>query len=185
MSPAPEAAGGYVCRVASVGTVCPTYLPRALCSPRSLARVTGGGARCAKSSCRLHVEKPRQSRMTTGSNVGPGNRTVTGAPLGYLSTGKRLSPALTGRGDGVASGATKLVPTLLIVARRVRGIRKYPLTLSGPASDSPARLVFRPPISGQSLSKRDQRYCRTSPAGKCPTGTGSFGLSIFHCRIAW
>src|SRR5699024_4557302 len=43
---------------------------------------------------------PRQFRRTAGSNVGPGNRTVTGAPLGYLSTGKRLSPALTGRGSG-------------------------------------------------------------------------------------
>ena len=46
------------CRVVSVGTVCPTYLPRALCSPRSLARVSGGGARGAKSSCRLHVKVP-------------------------------------------------------------------------------------------------------------------------------
>ena len=46
------------CRVASVGTCCPTYLPRALCSPRSLARVSGGGARGSKSSCRLHVKVP-------------------------------------------------------------------------------------------------------------------------------
>ena len=46
------------CRVASVGTCCPTYLPRALCSPRSLARVSGGGARGARSSCRLHVKSP-------------------------------------------------------------------------------------------------------------------------------
>src|SRR5699024_9445026 len=53
-----------------------------------------------------------------------------------------LWPRLIGGGGPGLFWLDQLVPTLLIVARRVRGIRKYPLTLSGPASDSPARLVF-------------------------------------------
>ena len=54
------------CRVASVGTVCPTYLPRALCSPipaSPLAQLSAGEGRRPWAVLSAACESPRQHRV--------------------------------------------------------------------------------------------------------------------------
>ena len=70
---------GLVCRAVSAGTICPAYPPRALCSPIPVA------GRRPEAVLSAACKRPRQSRMTPGNNVGPGNRTATGAPARFGS----------------------------------------------------------------------------------------------------
>ena len=67
-------------------------------------------------SYRLHVQRPRQSRVTAGRNVGPTHSTPrhASAPR-HPEVGAsvmRLSPALTGRGFGAHCGCAGRVPPI-------------------------------------------------------------------------